>query len=130
MKKSYDLALVCGRRPELIARTLESFHQNVFPHFSFANVLVNIDPFCGDAADGVEVRDIVESYFPEAIFFEPESASFGAAVKRLWKNSKSDILLHLEDDWVAIEEINSKQIEQYLINNVTSVADGQRKELD
>lgn len=120
--KTYDLALVCGRRPELVTRTLDSFNQYVFHHFTFANVLVNIDPFCGNSRDGDEVRKIIKSYFPEAIIFEPSSPSFGSAVQRLWKNSKSDILLHLEDDWIALEEIRAEKVEQYLVDDVASLS--------
>ena len=82
--KSYDLVLVCGRRPVLLERTLASFCRTVFPAFRFANVLVNIDPFCGTVADGHACADLIRAAFPDAQIFMPDRPGFGAAVIRLW----------------------------------------------
>ncbi len=39
-----DIALVSGRRPELLARTLASFGTDLFAGFAIDGVFANIDP--------------------------------------------------------------------------------------
>ena len=119
--KSYDLVLVCGRRPVLLERTLASFCRTVFPAFRFANVLVNIDPFCGTVADGHACADLIRAAFPDAQIFMPDRPGFGAAVIRLWQASESDILLHLEDDWLALEPLTPAEVERDLTGDVTAL---------
>ncbi|MDR6815862.1 hypothetical protein J2X76_001016 [Neorhizobium sp. 2083] len=51
---------------------------------------------------------VVESYLPSASFFRPGQPGFGAAVKRLWSNTRSDYVFHLEDDWVALTELGEE----------------------
>jgi hypothetical protein len=115
---TYDLCIVCGRRPELLERTLASFGEKVFAHFSFRSVLANIDPFCGSDADGAEVRRILLRNFPEATLFAPDQPSFGAAVARLWQATTADNVLHLEDDWLALEPITPQDVESRLAGDI------------
>ncbi|RWO92562.1 hypothetical protein [Mesorhizobium sp.] len=105
-----DLTLVCGRRPELLSQTLQSFQQMVFRHFRIDMVYVNIDPFGGDQIDHERCRSLVLEYFPNAAISEPETASFGRAVKMLWSQVKSPFVLHLEDDWLALEPITPDRL--------------------
>lgn len=118
---SYDLCIVCGRRPDLLERTLASFGQQVFRHFTFDRVLANIDPFCGTQQDGDEVARLITSRFPQATLFRPAEASFGAAVIRLWQATSADIVLHLEDDWIALEPITPQDVESRLAGRVAAV---------
>ena len=55
-----DVSLVAGRRPELLERTLSSFHQHVLEHFELADAYVNIDPFGGDLAAHDACREIIK----------------------------------------------------------------------
>ncbi len=119
--KSFDLVLICGRRPALLERTLASFSQSVFPAFRFAVVIANIDPFCGTATDGRICADLVRARFPDARIFMPDSPGFAAAVIRAWQASESDILLHLEDDWLALEPITPAEVEAELTGDVTGL---------
>ncbi|RWO01808.1 hypothetical protein [Mesorhizobium sp.] len=105
-----DVTLVCGRRPELLSQTLQSFQQMVFRHFRIGGVYVNIDPFGGDEIDHEKCRSLVLGYFPNAAISEPETASFGRAVKVLWSQVKSPLVLHLEDDWLALESITPDRV--------------------
>jgi hypothetical protein len=100
-----DIALICGRRPELLEQTLSSFHERVFKNFDVAQCYANIDPFCGDAQDAVRCRSIILDYFPGAEITIPNEASFGRAVQTTWARVQSPVVLHLEDDWVVLEEI-------------------------
>ena len=115
---SYDLTLICGRRPELLQQTLASFAPKVFAHFPFANVIANIDPFCGTDEDGAACAALIRSHFPQAQIFMPDHPGFGAAVMRIWQASHSDIILHLEDDWLALEPIMPDRVERDMTGDV------------
>ncbi len=121
MSPTFDLVLICGRRPALLARTLASFETQVFRNFSFANVIANIDPFCGTAEDGEKCRDLILSYFPDARIFQPEAPGFCAAVIRVWQQTNSDIVLHLEDDWLVLEPITADRVVPELTGDVKSL---------
>lgn len=119
--KSFDLVLICGRRPALLERTLASFGQTVFQAFDFANVIANIDPFCGTASDGLLCADLIRTRFPEVRIFTPDTAGFGAAVIRGWQATQSDIVMHLEDDWLALEPITPADVEAELTGDVAGL---------
>ena len=119
--RTFDLALVAGRRPDLLARTLESFGDTVFPAFRFDRVIANIDPFCGTADDGRACADLIRARFPDALISMPDSPGFAAAVMRLWQSSQSDILFHLEDDWLALEPITPAEVEAELTGDVAGL---------
>lgn len=121
MTTTFDLVLICGRRPELLARTLASFQERVFCNFFFANVIANIDPFCGTVADGEMCRDLILSTFPAAHIIMPEQPGFCAAVIRVWQRTNSDIVLHLEDDWLALEPITPERVVPELTGDVKSL---------
>lgn len=106
MDSSIDLVMICGRRPSLLAQTLASFSDLVFCHFTFANVIVNLDPFMGDAEQGDACADMLRTVFPKAQIFRPEAAGFAAAVKRAWQATTSDYVFHMEDDWIALDHIS------------------------
>jgi hypothetical protein len=112
MVGSVDLVLICGRRPSLLAQTLASFGQKVFPHFQFANIIANIDPFMGDEAAGDDCADLLRAAFPpdrgQLHLLRPEVAGFAAAVQRAWRATRSDFVFHLEDDWTAREDITAQ----------------------
>ena len=109
MQPSIDLVMICGRRPSLLAQTLASFGARMFPHFRFANVIANIDPFMGDAAAGDDCAELLRKAFaPSAAqvhIFRPETAGFAAAVQRAWRATQSDFVFHMENDWTARDDI-------------------------
>lgn len=117
-----DIALVSGRRPELLARTLASFGTDLFAGFAIDGVFANIDPVFGDAADQAACRDLILSHFPQARIFEPETAGFGAAVKRVWAATSGDLVFHLEDDWHLNEPLTPDDILPLMSGNTRSVA--------
>ncbi|MEZ2328704.1 hypothetical protein AB6802_03135 [Mesorhizobium sp. RCC_202] len=105
-----DVTLVSGRRPDLLRATMHSFQERVFRNFRINNFRVNIDPFGGQERELVECRSIVRDHFPQAIISEPSQPSYGQAVKSLWSSVTSDFVLHLEDDWVALEPIAPERV--------------------
>lgn len=108
--QTMDLALICGRRPELLYNTLYSFQKNLLGYFAVDNCYANIDPFCGDDEDGRMCRSIIRDYFPRAVINEPQTPSFGQAVKTVWSQVRSPLTFHLEDDWLALEEIRPERV--------------------
>jgi hypothetical protein len=95
-----DVCIVATRRPELLALTLASFQQNLFRHFRIRRLIANIDPAFGTEADQRECIRLIRSYDPDALITTPAEANFAAAVARVWAASTTDIILHLEDDWL------------------------------
>ena len=110
MTAKIDICLVAGRRSELLLRTLQSFEALVFRHFDIANCYANIDPIFGDAEEGDKTAAVVRSFFPDADIRTPETPNFCVAVKHIWSASRSDFVLHLEDDWVVNEDLTAQQI--------------------
>ncbi|MBS0565159.1 MAG: hypothetical protein JSR87_12005 [Proteobacteria bacterium] len=121
MGRGCDLVLICGRRPELLARTLESFGEKVFAYFTFGAVIANIDPFCGTDAEGGECERLIRARFPQAQVFRPEVPGFAAAVIRTWAATRAEMVLHLEDDWLAIETLEPARIEAALQGEVKAL---------
>ncbi|PIO96493.1 hypothetical protein [Pleomorphomonas carboxyditropha] len=103
---SFDLCVVASRRPDLLAVTLQSFSDHFFSRCVPARVFVNLDPIFGSEDDHRAVVSIVRARFSAATVFEPATAGFGAAVKRLWSATQADYVFHLEDDWVANFDIS------------------------
>jgi hypothetical protein len=120
-KLDYDVTLIAGRREALLARTLESFSRDVFPNFPIRQVFANIDPFMGDAAEGDRCEAQIRSHFPDAQIFRPETADFAAAVIRTWEATRASRVLHLEDDWIALERIGPERIEPLFAPDVAAV---------
>jgi hypothetical protein len=121
-RPSLDIALVSGRRPELLARTLASFGANLFPGFAIGGVFANIDPVFGHAADQAACRDLVLSHFPHARVFEPATPGFAAAVQRVWGATTGDLVFHLEDDWELNEPLTPDDILPLMVDDTRSVA--------
>ncbi|RVI77377.1 hypothetical protein CN188_22400 [Sinorhizobium meliloti] len=117
-----DLCIVSTRRPDLLATTLRSFSEQVFPNFEIENVFVNLDPFFGDENDHARCAELIKATFPNCILFEPDRPSFSASVRRLWSSTKSEFFFHLEDDWVALETIGKAALSPFSHKAVTQVS--------
>jgi len=105
---SFDLCVTASRRPDLLSITLQSFSDRIFSHIAPGRVFVNLDPIFGSEEDHLAVISVVRDRFPAATIFEPETACFGAAVKRLWSATKADYVFHMEDDWVANSDVTDE----------------------
>jgi hypothetical protein len=110
---SIELTIVAARRPSLLARTLESFQLRLFRHFKFTGASINIDPIWGDESEMNECVRVMQQYFPNATAFTPNQPSYCRAVKRLWSNSTADIIFHLEDDWLLMEDIAPSILDRF-----------------
>ena len=47
---------------------------------------------------------------PKARISEPDTASFGQAVKSLWSQADTNLIFHLEDDWIALDPITPEMV--------------------
>lgn len=117
----YDITLIAGHREALLARTLESFTRDVFANFRIRRLIANLDPFMGDAAEGDRCAALIRSHFPDALIFRPETPDFASAVIRAWAATTAPRVLHLEDDWLALEPIGPDRIEPLFEPDVGAV---------
>jgi hypothetical protein len=120
--KSIDISLVSGRRPDLLSKTLSSFSTRIFRHFDVSNFYANIDPIFGDKADEQACIDIIIEHFPRASINIPQTPSFGKAVSTLWRQGSERPLLHLEDDWIVLEDVTPESITDAFSPGVGMVA--------
>ncbi|MBI1172823.1 hypothetical protein GC209_15630 [bacterium] len=116
-----DITIVCGRRPDLLERTLASFGAGIIANFAPGTVYANIDPFCGTEAEGDQCEALLRNHFKSVEISRPETPSFGAAVRRLWQKPTSDYFLHMEDDWEVLVPVTPDQIEPRLRGPVVQV---------
>lgn len=97
--------MVAVRRPDLLSKTLESFADNLFCHFNVTAFFINIDPMFGDLQAHDKTVACALKFFPNAVIHEPDTPSFGAAVKWVWSQFSTGLALHLEDDWELTQPI-------------------------
>lgn len=110
MNHPIDVSLISGRRPDLLAETLASFQKHLFQFFEIANFRVNLDAFGGNEKDHAKCKEVILSHFPAAKINEPSDPGFGKAVQFLWSTLAAPFTLHLEDDWIAHEDIKPKHV--------------------
>lgn len=117
----YDITLIAGHREALLERTLESFARDVFPNFPIRRLIANLDPFMGDGPEGDRCEALIRRHFPEALIFRPETPDFASAVIRAWSATTAPRVLHLEDDWLALEPLGPDRIEPLFEPDVSAV---------
>lgn len=116
-----DFTIVCGSRPDLLARTLASFSQRLFANFRFSRCFANIDLFGGDEVDRQKCEALLLSYFSEIRVTKPATPSYGMAVKSLWLQTSSPYIFHMEDDWIALECIRPEMVFRHFSDQVKAV---------
>lgn len=119
---SIDLCIVSGRRPELLAQTLDSFRGKVFDRLGISHVYVNLDAIFGSEDDHARCIEVILQFDPTATIFEPEKSGFAAAVQRLWSATTSDYVLHLEDDWVALRDLGTEVLAPFADPDIMQVS--------
>jgi hypothetical protein len=131
-----DVCVTAARRPDLLAATLESFDKNLLSNFEIGRFIINIDPVFGTVDDEEACIDLVRAYRADAIIHRPEAAGFTAAVKRNWRSTAAETVLHLEDDWLLQRPVSPDIIDafgkdpslaQICFNHATKAWDGKRK---
>lgn len=109
-KPDLQVGLVAVRRSDLLDKTLASFANNLFCNFNVTEFFANIDPMFGGQKEHDSTVACIRRYFPKAVIREPETPSFGAAVKWVWSQFSPGLALHLEDDWELIERITPSDV--------------------
>lgn len=117
-----DVVIIATRRVDLLRETLESFSKHVFPFFEINTAIVNIDPIWGGKSEHEEIRSILAENFDNLKIIEPVEPNFCRAVKSAWSQTTSDVILHLEEDWIALEDIKPDLISSHLDEVVTSLS--------
>ncbi|MBL1406184.1 MAG: hypothetical protein COC17_07060 [Hyphomicrobiales bacterium] len=117
-----DVVIIATRRPDLLQKTLESFSERLFPYFEINKAVVNIDPIWGGELDHGKVKNILSDNFDDLIIIEPKKPNFCRAVKSAWGHTTSNVVFHLEEDWIALEDIKPQVITSNLNDVVTSLS--------
>lgn len=105
-----DICIVAGARPELLERTLGSFHARLVGKLNVSSVIANIDLFGGGEAERERCGDLLLSLFPQVKIFRPAQPGFSAAVKRVWEATCEKLVLHMEDDWILLEDVDPQSV--------------------
>ena len=105
-----NVGIVAGRRPNLLATTLQSFQANIFDKCVVEQVRVNLDPIFGDDQSEADTIQVIRNFFPSAEINTPVQPNFCKAVQWIWSGMQDGPFLHLEDDWVCIDEIPIQKI--------------------
>ena len=111
-----DVCLVTTRRPDLLAQTLDTFDEGLFKHFRIRRIIANVDPLFGTADEQRECVALIRRYDPDAIITQPSDAGFAAAVARTWAACTTDIILHLEDDWLLKRPVHPTDLEEMVVD--------------
>jgi hypothetical protein len=115
---SLALSILSGSRPVLLEQTLTSFKERVFGNFVISEIFANIDLWGGTKGDQLKCSDLILSLYPSAVISMPSSPSYGSAIQWLWSQPSNQVILHLEDDWLALEDIHPGQIFPVLNDDV------------
>ena len=107
----FDITMTATLRPELIRRTIKSFHENLFEYWmDFCHIYVNVDNAgCDDERERpVKYQEIVEFFYTyfsrDMVTIQLKEPHFPSAWLWCINNTKSRLTFHLEEDW----ELNYK----------------------
>ena len=115
-----DVTTTAVLRPALLNRTFSSFNNNLFRGVSGCKfrLVINVD-LIGENCSAVSVIDVAKKYFNDIKINVSESPGFTKSVIWCWKNTKSDYVFHLEDDWLLLKHVN--------LINMISIMDRNKK---
>lgn len=110
-----DITITACKRPEILAMTLYSFIKNMTIGHQ-CRVAINVDPVGkGNSIDTVEV---CQKLFPSTVYRIPDKANFSDAFKWVWQNKgDAEFVLHLEDDWELLKEVDLNHVAEILRRN-------------
>lgn len=86
---------IAEHREGLLARTRKSFTRDVYPSFRIRQLIAKLDPFLADRSKGGHCR--------------------------AWSATKAPSVLHLDDDWLALEPITPGRVEPLFEQGVGAV---------
>lgn len=99
-----DITITACLREEILEKTLSSFYFGMLKEHD-CEVSINIDPVGSGNVDNT--FDVCARYFPNAVCRTPKEPNFSDAFKWVWKSRMgADYVLHLEDDWELLREVD------------------------
>ncbi len=102
--RDIDITLTAVQEPWILEAALASIRRYVASDDVNLRLLVNIDPVGEGTADDTE--KVCQQYFQHRLVRRPAKPSLNEALKWLWRQAQTDIVLHWEDDHVAERPIN------------------------
>ena len=105
-----DLTITATKRHEILRKTLESFKKNLIKD-AFVRILINVDPV-GPDENHFDCIDVCLKTFlhMEVKYRAPEKPNFAEGFKWVWNEVRANFVLHLEDDWELLREIDLKDM--------------------
>jgi len=115
--KFVDITMTAVIRPKIIRQTLTSFTNNLFTEKDKYRLIINIDPVGDKGKTYQDVLDVCHDFFNTVIYNATDTPSFPKAVIWTWKQTLSEYIFHLEDDWVIKRSIPIKSLLKILHKN-------------
>jgi len=110
-----DITITACRRPEILKQTLHSFKIGML-YLHDCEVSINIDPVGNGNVD--DAFEVCMRYFLDVVARTPKEPNFSKAFKWVWQNRRgADYVLHLEDDWELLKEVDIEHMVNILENN-------------
>lgn len=104
-REEIDVCMTATIRPSIMKRTMESFCKNMLTDRKRYRLILNIDPI-GENIHPKKVLNVAKIFFDNIVCNVSDSPCFCKAVMWCWKNSRTDVVFHLEDDWSLLTTIN------------------------
>ena len=123
-----DVVTTATVRPELIDLTYLSFCDRVLSKFKKRRLIINIDPVGNSNYTASDVLAVCDKYFDEVVYRCPEKPSFSAGFKWCWEQCRSDLVLHLEDDWFIKRKVDVSDMLSWFDNDehISSIQFGKK----
>ena len=103
---SIDITTSATIRPGLLNATLSSFRDNLLNDNHTYRLIINVDPVGEEDKTADDVIEVAKSHFDNVVSRAPKTSCFAGAVIWCWSQVESDLVFHLEDDWVMIRPID------------------------
>jgi len=101
-----DITTSATIRPGLLDQTLSSFRTHMLSDAFEYRFIINVDPLGEKGQTADDVLDVARSHFKEVVYRKPDTACFADAIIWCWKQTVSDLVFHLEDDWILLKPID------------------------
>ena len=122
MSEKIDICTTAAIRPQLLDHTFNSFTKHMLHDKSRYRLIINIDPIGEKLKRRDRELNIAKQYFDDVVFNFPETPGFTKAVQWCWSQTTAKYLLHLEDDWKLLQNINIdwmiEMLEQYKLTSL------------
>lgn len=105
-----DVCMTALRRPELLELTLASFARRVFPGWRHVRLIANVDPL-GDPAALEPTLALMRRYSDASLVRVTAAGNFTDAVRWCWRQVRTPMVLHLEDDWLCLRRVSRARVE-------------------